>query len=463
MKLPPRSSEDAPDPEALFRFKIVSEVLVAQATGLSRAAAIADVVSKLHVSLEGELRQVKARTVYRWLATFETGGYLALTPASRSRTSSSLVLPERFCDFLREQKKEDPGASVPELILRARVLGVIEPHVHIDRTTAYRACRRMGLPVGRRKRQRDRDSRRYAFPHRMDMVLCDGKHFRAGEGRLKRVALYFLDDATRMGLHAMVGTAESAALFLRGLYETIRRHGLMSALYLDGGPGFIASDTIDVVRQLGVLLVHGEKAYPEGHGKVERFNQSTWYALLSSLDGRPDVDPDCGSLELRLQHLLREVYNHRPHESLGRLTPAQRFAKDERPLRFPQSDAELRSRFILHVRRHVSTDHIVSVKGVPYEMPRGHGDTWVVLQRHLLEDVVRFRHHDNLITLKPVDVVQNARAPRLRRKTATPSKDDRPAPSRPKSAAHLLFDQDFKPVVTPDGDCLPTKPNKEEL
>ena len=406
-------SPRAPDPEALFRFKIVSEVLVAQGTGLSRAAAVDDVAGRLHLSLDGELRQVAARTVYRWLAAFDSGGYPALSPASRSRTQSSRVLPEGFCDFLREQKREDPAASVPELILRARVLGVIEPFVHVDRATAYRACKRMGLPAGRRKRQRERDSRRFAFPHRMDMVLCDGKHFRAGIARLKRVALFFLDDASRMGLHAVVGTAECAVLFLRGLHQSIGHHGLMSGLYIDRGPGFIAGDTIDVVRQLGVLLVHGEKAYPEGHGKIELFNQSSWYALLASLDGRPDVDPDCGALELRLQHFLREVYNRRPHESLGRLTPAQRFEQDQRPLRFPDSDAELRSRFVLHLRRHVSTDHVVSVDGVAYEMPRGYGDSWVVLQRHLLEDALRFRHHDTLITLKPVDPVQNARAPRL--------------------------------------------------
>jgi hypothetical protein len=39
----------------------------------------------------------------------------------------------------------------------------------------------------------------------MQMVLCDGKHFRAGAARLRRVALFFLDDATRMGLHVVVG------------------------------------------------------------------------------------------------------------------------------------------------------------------------------------------------------------------------------------------------------------------
>jgi len=46
------------------------------------------------------------------------------------------------------------------------------------------------------------------------MVLADGKHFRAGAKRLRRVALFFLDDSTRYGLEVVVGTAESAPLFL---------------------------------------------------------------------------------------------------------------------------------------------------------------------------------------------------------------------------------------------------------
>ena len=43
-------------------------------------------------------------------------------------------------------------------------------------------------------------------------MLADGKHFRAGAARLRRVALFF-DDATRYGLQVLVGTAESSELF----------------------------------------------------------------------------------------------------------------------------------------------------------------------------------------------------------------------------------------------------------
>ena len=77
---------------------------------------------------------------------------------------------------------------------------------------------------------------------------------------------------------------------------------------------------------------------------------------MRGYDGRADIDPDPSALSLRLQHYLREVYNHKPHESLNGLTPYERFRADERPLRMHESDEELRSRFVLHIKRTVSAD-----------------------------------------------------------------------------------------------------------
>ena len=67
----------------------------------------------------------------------------------------------------------------------------------------------------------------------MQCVLADGKHFRAGAARRRRVPLFFIDDATRYGLQVLVGTAESSELFLRALYEMVMRHGLADLFFLD--------------------------------------------------------------------------------------------------------------------------------------------------------------------------------------------------------------------------------------
>jgi len=433
---------------ALFRFMVVSQVLSRVRSGQKQVHAVKAVAAEGHLTLDGKHRLVGKRTIYSWLAAFGKGGIEGLEPAGRPRCESSEVLSERFLVFLKEQKEVDPRAGIPELIRRAKLLGVIEPGERIHRSTVWRAARRMGLPTRRQKILKGDDMRRFAYAHRQQMLLCDGKHFRAGVKRAKRVALFFLDDASRYGLHVVVGTSENAALFLRGLYETVRKHGLMDAVFLDNGPGFIALDTIAAVAKLGALWITGTAGYPEGHGKIEKFNQTALKDVLQYLPDRPEVDADCGALELRLQHWLREVYDNRPHESLGKDTsPRQRWEADTRPLRFPESDDELRRRFVIHEDRLVSKDNVVSLDGVAYEVPRGHSGDTVELHRHLLCESIAMVHDGRLVELAPADLEANASSGRARPGQEPEKRDGH----RPPSAAELAFRQDMEPVVGPDG------------
>ena len=439
---------DEPSPEVLFRYRLVCEVDSRVLRGEDRADAVHDVVAQDQHDLRGNLRHVSERTLYRWLARYTEYGFTGLVPARRKRVDGSLVLKDTLLEFLRTQKTLDPQASIPELIRRARETGVLRPNDPVDRTSVYRALKRMGIYVGRRKRRRpERDTRRFQYPHRMQMLLCDGKHFRAGAARARRVALFFLDDASRYGLDVVVGTSESASLFLGVLYNKTRRYGIADIYYLDQGPGFIATDTFEVVRKLGALLIHGETAYPEGHGKIEKFNQTAKHDVLRGYDGRADIDPDPQALSLRLQHYLREVYNHRPHESLGGDTPYERFNADERPLRMPQSDDELRSRFVLHIKRTVTADHTVSVDSVAYEIPTGHAGEKLLVHRRLLDNTYAVLHQGRLVDIHPVDLHANARARRARGRDPQPEA----AHPLPPSAADLAFERDFSPVVSPDG------------
>lgn len=433
-------------PEAIFRLQVVSQVLAQLRCGVARADAIADVTSRPHLTLEGDLRLVSARTLYRWLKAHGEAGFAGLEPVPRSRCTASTVLPAPFLTFVQEQRGLDPKASIPELIRRARALGIVARDLRLDRVTVWRAMRRMGMDTRRRKVSRQRDARRWAWPHRMQMLLTDGKHFRAGASRLKRVALFFLDDASRYGLHVVVGASENTALYLRGLYETITRHGLMDGVYLDRGPGFRSHDTGNTIGKLDALWILGEAGYPEGHGKIEKFNQTAQNSVLRFLDGNPAVDPACGALELRLQHYLRQVYNLDPHEGIDGKPPQERWVSDTRALRFPDNDATLRQKFVLHEERTVSADNVVAIDGVDFEMPRGHATDKVIIHRQLLDCTVAVLHDGNLVELHPVDLAANAAARRARPDQAV----DTTHPLPP-SAAEIEFNQDFGSVLGPDG------------
>jgi transposase InsO family protein len=449
-------------PEALFRYHIVSLVTALQHQGWRRSDAVRQVAEPLHYTDTGQARRVGERTLWTWLAAFHKGGVEALEPKKRPKIASSTVLSQGMLDFLISERGLDLYASVPELIDRARAHNIIGPEERVDRTSVWRAMGRLGLSTKPGAPPNGADMRRFEHIARMHCVLVDGKHFRAGLTRRKRVAFYYLDDATRYGLGVVVTTAENAQSVLFGLYEVLARYGLMSLLYWDHGPGFIADAIKQVAARLDLAAVYGRVAYKEGRGKVERFNRSAKARVLRNLAGA-DVDTDCGALTLLLQHDLFEVYNHRRHTSLGDDTPYERWHTSEHPLRPALSDSWLKECFTLPVKRLVSKDHIVSVDGTEYEVPRGLAGTKPTLHRRLLEPTehghaLYLLHQDELQRLHPVDKHANATSGRARDTTPEPTPEGAP----PKSASHLSFEAALPPMTNADGGYPDTNTTDQE-
>ena len=440
-----------PSPDELLRFQVIAELRSKLDGGKRIEEAVAEVSARTHFIIHGgEAVSVTARSVYRWWARFQAKGWPGMR-TERSQTPQLFpALPDTLLGFLREEKRLDRYASIPELLRRARELNVVGTDEDFDRVTVWRACKRLGLPLRRVPGKREIDSRRFAYPHRMMMVLADGKHFRAGALRTKRVVLFFLDDSTRKGLTCVVGTSESTRLFLRGLHKAIGKYGLMDSLFLDRGPGFKSGDTHSACLALGINLILGTEAYPEGHGKIERFNQTAVTGVLRGLCAAA-VDDACAALELRLEHFLERQYNLRPHESLHQQTPHARWDSDTRPLRFPESQQALRDSLVVTEVRKVSNDNVVSVDGVAFEVPRGHAQTTLSVRRNLLSGELSVLHDGRLVQLHPVDLAANAVARRA--PPGPPAADD--DEGTPRTAASIAFAREWGPVVGPDGGFLP--------
>ena len=441
--LPPPSP---PSSEALFRRFVLGQVQALVDIGWKVMRAVRTVAQRLHVDHNGRTRRVSISSIKRWRAAFLAFGIRGLEPKSRPRTQTSVVLPEKLLDFVRSEKAQDKGASIPEIIRRAVEHEIIATANAVDRTSVWRAAKRLGLPTRTAPSKHEGDTRRWAYPHRMQCVLCDGKHFRAGATRAKRVALFFLDNATRFGLDVVVVTSESAVAFLTGLYHLGICFGLADRFYLDRGPGFISLDTWAVLHEIDSWLIFGEAAYPEGHGMIERFNQTAKSQVLRSLDGAADVDPDCQNLTLRLRHYLGR-YNDTPHEALAGQTPRARWMADPRPLRMPESQQAFRAQFVVRESRSVSKDHVIKHGSKLWEAPRGLASTQVEVIRHVLDGHLSVQHHDRLIRLHEVDLAQNATDRRGYPGDALPQPDE----GVPTTAATLAFKRAYAPITGPDG------------
>jgi len=442
--MPPQGPPLRASAITLFRYSVVSEVRVRVARGQVRAEAVRQVAQQLHLGPDGALRKVALRSVYRWLAAYAAHGLQGL--ANRPRTAAvSSVLEPALVAFMVDQKLEDPRASVPELLRRAVTVGLLRDAADVDRTTAWRVLKRRDVDT--RRRRRTPDQRRFAHPHRLQLVLCDGKHFRAGRARARRVALFFLDDATRYVPVVVVGTSETAELFLRGLYRLLRAVGRIGAIYVDHGSGFTAHDTRDVIANLDFAHVLGLEGYPQARGKIERFNQTVEADLLRHL-AADHVDPDCAALELRIDHYLRADYNARHHESLAKgETPRSRFLADERPLQPYADDDALREHFFVDEERRVTNDHVISIGGRHWEVPRGLARQKITVRRDVFDPLHLLLQHDHrLLRLAEVDLHANARD---RRGRAAPAESD--IATTACGAALAAADHALAPITTPDG------------
>ena len=139
-----KNSSLEPSPQALFRYQAISQVLWHESWGEDRAEAVRKVAGQPLVGPDGELRRVSPRSLYRWLAAYQQGGFEALAPVDRSGAPSRAV-PAQLLAFFQDEKLADPRVSIPELIRRAREVGELNPEQSLHRSTLWRRLRRAGI------------------------------------------------------------------------------------------------------------------------------------------------------------------------------------------------------------------------------------------------------------------------------------------------------------------------------
>ena len=87
-------------------------------------------------------------------------------------------------------------------------------------------------------------------------------------------------------------------------------------LLSDNGSSYIAGDLAEYLEDKGMDHVRGAPFHPQTQGKIERWHQTMKNRVLLEHYFLP------GDLEMQIDDFVRYHNNHRYHESLGNLTPA---------------------------------------------------------------------------------------------------------------------------------------------
>ena len=116
-------------------------------------------------------------------------------------------------------------------------------------------------------------------------------------------------------------------------------------LLSDNGSSYIASDLAEWLEDNGMDHIRGAPNHPQTQGKIERWHQTLKNRILLENYYLP------GDLEGQIDAFVRHYNDHRYHESLGNLTPADVYFGRDRDIierRKEIKELTIRNRRLLH-------------------------------------------------------------------------------------------------------------------
>jgi putative transposase len=197
------------------------------------------------------------------------------------------------------------------------------------------------------------------------------------------------------------------------LKQALLKRGLPRRLYFDNGRIFRSRALLCLAAHLGLQLLHTRPYQPQGRAKLERWFGTVRTTFLARLD--PKAFTDLAYLNRLLFAWIEGAYHVAPHRALGDQTPLDCWMRACEALRPLPRDLDLDQLFLEQVRRLVTKDGTLSLKGKRFEA----GPFFIGQKLELrfepfdLRRIWRVETDGSLRELFPVDLSGNRRVQRM--------------------------------------------------
>lgn len=271
---------------------------------------------------------VSRKTFYKWVKRAREEGLEGLADRSRRPLSIPGLTPAdvedevvRLRKWLEENGSDCGATSVHSWLSANPVFSSRVPSV----ATIHRILVRRGQVVAQPRKRPKSSYRRFEAPAPNEWWQIDATDWVTAAGMVR--VFNIVDDHSRVAVRSLAvlhaGTHEAWEAFCQGA----ERWGLPAGVLSDNGLCFSGKlRGFEVffeaqLRDAGIRPITGRPYHPQTTGKVERFQQT----LKKWLRARP-MAADIVELQAQLDEFC-EFYNYlRPHQGIGRTTPAARFA-----------------------------------------------------------------------------------------------------------------------------------------
>lgn len=350
---------------ALMRYSVIAPLITGLSDNYSSLTAFFyDASAKGVLHPDGTLKHYAPGTIEKWYRNYKDRGFDALVPTGRIDLGKPRKLDEELQEQIRYLKTNYPRMSASAIYRQLHDNGSLK-HGDVSESTVNRYVNLLAL---QNKTTNNQDMRRYERPH-INEVWCGdtsvGPYLTTPDGKKHKVFIIALiDDASRFIVGIDIFFNDNFINLMSVMKSAVSKYGRPQMFNFDNGSSFKNKQMELLAARIGSIIHYDQPYTPTQKAKIERWFRTMKDQWMSALDIR-----DFHSLDELRGNLLAYVqkYNQTVHSSLKGMTPQERFFSEPgRIHRLP--DETIESSFLLEIDRRVSSDSVIVIDQVEYEV-----------------------------------------------------------------------------------------------
>ena len=313
---------------------------------------------------DGTVKHYAPGTIEKWYRNYKEAGFDALIPTGRVDQGKPRKLDDDLQEQIRYLKANYPRMSASAIYRQLRDNGSIK-NGEVSESTVNRYINLIAVQM---KTTTNQDMRRYERAH-INEVWCGdssvGPYLKTSDGKKHKVYIIALiDDSSRFIAGIDVFFNDNFVNLMSVMKSAVAKYGRPGMFNFDNGSSFKNKQMELLAARIGSVVHYDQPYTPTQKAKIERWFRTMKDQWLSSLDIR-----DFHSLDELRGNLLAYVqnYNQTVHSSLKGLSPQDRFFSEPDRIR-RLSDEEIENCFLLELERRVSSDSVIVIDQVEYEV-----------------------------------------------------------------------------------------------
>ena len=395
---------------ALFRYSLIAPAVTDTFEAPSLAQYFRNIAAKKHKGPDGDYVTVTFHSLERWFYSYKKSGLAGITPKSRKDIGKPRALPENAILKIHALKEEYPyitGKAVYNKLIEDGFINLSDTSL----ATVHRYIRGKALSF---LPENTREMKAFEMEFANDCWQVDASHgpiIKISGKKTKTYLILFLDDASRMILHAQFYPEDNAVNTQDSFRQAVAKFGLPKRLFCDNGKSFANTQLGLICASLGIAIIHSRPYVPTSRGKVERVFRTIKDGWMNSADW--GIFECLDDVNRSLSVFLSEKYTNSAHSSL-KCTPKERFLRDYDKIRHIPTE-ELDFHFLHRKECRVTNAATIKLFGTEYETPQQYIGAKIKV-RYLPADMSELFifSDDNKIlhTLRPVKKVENSKIKR---------------------------------------------------